>query len=297
MMTASALAAARADLEELSIAAAMEINTPIWDKYRTSTGTQNPIYFRKTTGFGLANIMEDGDQAAEDEMALLDRLTLEAKMRGKSYKWTRLGRHQDQYGLVEASARDAGRKLQLTKERDAVDGIFNDAFTSTTFCATGDALYSDSHTINGVTFDNLYAATAMSETTISAMKTQLRRQVDGRNIIMPATGKMVLLTSPENEWIAKKIAQSNLVPGIADNDKNVIGPDLEVVITDWADVGSTSYVLMPTNSEDHYVRKFIHLADETGTERVAEGHVRFVHQGAWALGAELPYNLIGSLGA
>lgn len=297
MMNAAALNAARADFEELSVVAAMEVSTPGWDIMRTVTGKQAPIYFRNTTGFGYANILEDGEQAAEDEFANLPQLTITPKMRGKSYKWTRLGMHQDQYNLVEESARDAGRKLQMTKERDAIDAIFNDAFTSTTFCATGDAFFSDSHTINGLNFDNLYAASALSPATLQGALTQLRRQTDARNIIMPATGNYKLLVSPENEFTALTIQQSVQVAGTADNDKNVIASRFQVVVTDYADANSTAWALFPVNARDHFIRKYIHLADETGMEKVAEGHARFVHQCAYGLGADLPYGCVGSLGA
>ena len=296
MLTASALAAARADLEGLSISAAEKYSTDILDCLNDVSGTQNPIYFRSVTGFGLAGVIEDGVLASEDDMAKLPQLTLTAKQRAIKYGWTFLGQRTDQYGLVEKSARDAGKKLKATMERDATNLVLNNAFSSSYPIATASALYADAHSINGGTFDNLYTATALSESAVSGMLTQLRKQQDSRNIVMPFQGKVKLIVPPDLLLTAQKIAASTQVPGTADNDKNVVAAYIQVVEAPFA-TSATAYAMLPQDKTDHYMQFYPLVQPVTGMEKVAEGHVKFVHQAAYDMGVELPYSTIGCQGA
>lgn len=296
MMTSTARDAARADLEHLFVAEAETYPSVVHAMFNKTYGSQNPVYMRSITGFGEANVVEDGALIPEDETVILPRLTLTAKTRGKKYRWTHLGQKTDQYSLVQKSGKSASKVVLYKRETDAVNVVYNNAFDSAYPIATGSAFFSNTHSIGGQTFDNLYPATALSESAIAGMLTQLRSQKNARNLAMPMTGKMKLLVSPSDEFDALKIAQSQLVPGTADNDKNVVSSRFDVVVLNEA-ISTTAYVMIPENMDEHYLQYYEIDAPNTGMEKLAEGHITFVNQMAYAQGIELPYNCIGSAGA
>lgn len=297
MLTARKLDAARADLESLSIAAAKETRRPVYELLNKIVGKQDPVYTRSVTGFGLAETVDDGGTFAQDDLTKLPKLTIQPKQRGKSWTWTTMGQETAHYDMVRRVAKAAARSLAYRDEYDATNLLFNNAFDSNYPIASGDPLFSDSHTLATQTFDNLYTATALSYSALSGAMSQLRQQTDARNLVMPFVGGVVLLVGAANETVAATIAQSMKVPGTADNDANVLASRIKVVVADHAAPSSTKWVLLPQMADEHTAYKYIVREPFLNDEKVADGHVRYVLQSIKGYGVENPYNTIGSAGA
>jgi hypothetical protein len=115
--------------------------------------------------------------------------------------------------------------------------------------------------------------------------------------VMPFTSGVYLIVGPELEHTANTIVSSVQVPGTADNDANTIRQRIKVIVANWATAGSTKWVLMPQEKSDHYAHAYVVKEPFVGMEKVAEGHVKIVHQSIKGYGVELPYNTVGSEGA
>lgn len=295
MLTSTALANARADLLRLSIAAMEKYPQDVFGLLIQDRGTETPAYAQSITDFGRANVVEDGEDIPEDQLAKLPRLTYEPKTRGKKYRWTRIGQVSDQYSLVKRSAVRATQAVLKLRERDAVDLLLNNAFAANGGLAGGNALYSNTHSINGTTFDNLETASLLSESAVDIMVTALQSQNDSRNEPIAYTGKSILLVAPANHMTALKIQNSMLVPGVADNDKNVVAGFLERVVSTPFASDDDNFALIAADKDYHSAGYYELDGMQTGMEKTAEGHVTFANWMTYDMGVELPYGLVGNL--
>lgn len=297
-ITTSSLALFRADFEDTSAIAAASVQKPGWDHLvNVADAGQRDIYIKHTSGFPYASEVDEGDPNPEHVQLALPQLTLSQKRRGLKYSHTIEAEKFDPNGMVAVRAREIGTALEAKKELDAVNAWLNLAFDSNFPISTGDALYSDSHTLGDLAaFDNLESASAFSWSTVESMLTALGRQKDPRNRTMSYRKKMYMLVPPELEFDAMTIAESSLRPSTADNDKNVISNRIMPVVLDEA-TSTTAFALVPVNKEDHGGRKAVRLEAEAGFDTDEHGNAKFTRYALYDIGFAHPFNVRGNSGA
>lgn len=267
----------------------------LWDLMKNIRADEKVVYTKPNTGLGYADIVNEGSPNPEKIPVSMDQLTLTQKRRGIKYIHTIEAQKFDLYGKVAEMSKEAVKAINRRKVKDGADMFLNTAFT--TNIATGDPLYSDSHTINGVNFDNLSSAAALSESVVASMLQDLRGQRGPKGEPMAYGGQVVLIVPPALEFTALKIAQSSLVPGTTDNDKNVVASRIRVHVEPEATTSSTAFALVAASSDDLYIKKAVNTAIENGMDADEDGNVKMVKFAIYAYGAELPYNTIGNAGA
>lgn len=86
----------------------------------------------------------------------------------------------------------------------------------------GDVLFTDSHArLDGGTWSN-GGTVGLSYLGFQEARIELRKTVDERGRFMADVNPTLVITSPDQEWIAETILQSTLRPGTADNDSNTL---------------------------------------------------------------------------
>jgi len=139
--------------------------------------------------------------------------------------------------IGKAQSRQTRRKI----ERVAAD-VYNNAFdTSFTSYGDGKPLASIDHTRadGGTSFRNVSASgITLTHTNLETAILDFREQTDDRGQLIEAA-PMLLLVAPKNEAKARKITNSMLQSGTADNDSNVFkmkeyhGGSLKVCVWDY----------------------------------------------------------------
>lgn len=198
--------------------------------------------YQSITGIGMADEKPEGTDLTYAEMVEGYEKQFTHTAWAKGLRITRELQDDELYGVIGRRTKALARSISYRREYEAAK-LFNNA-AATTYYTGGDglALLSDSHTLAGVqgtTFDNQVASTALSQTALETAFNLMRRFVDDNNLLImlePAT----LLIPPELEWDAAEILQSTGKSGTADNDMNAMRGRLKVITwpfltgtTDW----------------------------------------------------------------
>lgn len=284
--------AARSDWESTSVVSANAIETPLFDYLRDMPANQRPAKVKSFTGFTQAEKLNEGDAHTEQRREDLNELSLEQKRRVIAWTYSLEAQKFDPYNQFDASAREAGKARKRRQERDATWMLFD--FTNN--IATGSPLYSNSHSIGDQTLDNLAAATALSESTLETMLTQVFDQDDAKNEPMNYMGNFKLLVGNALWLTASKIYKTTQQLGSDNNDANVAREYFKPMRCPFAP-SATAYVLVPESKEDHFLWKSVKLEGMVGMDKKANGYVEIVQTDLYEVGAELPYNTVGSAGA
>ncbi len=284
--------AARSDWESTSVVSESEIPTPLFDWFRDMPANQRPAKVKSFTGFGQTEILEEGQQHNEQRRSDLNELSLTQKRRVIAYDYTFEAQQFDPCNQFDASAVEAGKASRRRMERDATDILFD--FTKN--IATGDPLYSNSHTIGDQTLDNLATAAALSESVLEGMLTQVFEQDDAKNEPMAYLGDFLLLVPRALFITAQKIAKTTQELGTNNNDVNIAKQYFTPLRCDFA-TSPTAFVLVPKSKSDHYLWKSVKATGVVGMEKKANKTVEIVRTDLYGIGAELPYNLVGNAGA
>lgn len=267
----------------------------LWNLFGEVPADDKVIYLKPNTGLGYATLTEEGSPAPERLPLPGSQLTLTQKRRAVKYSHTIEMQLFDRYGKVAEMGRDAVAAVKKRMVKDAADFWLNNAFTDT--IATGSALYADAHAIGNITLDNLGTAAALSPSAVGAGLTALRSQRDGQNTPLAYGGDVLLIVPPALEFTAATIAQSQLMPGTADNDKNVYASRLRVVVEPEATGSNTAYAIVAADSSKLYAKKAVKVAMGNNMDADEDGNVKMVKYAVYAYGATLPFNTWGNAGA
>lgn len=299
MQTLASFNLQRADFERIAEGERKKQDTPIWGWFSTINSKQWPIYMAGVTGFAQADVIEDGAEFGNQDRAKLPQLTLTAKQIGLSWKESFLSRQADPNRLILQNPKMAAKALAHKLERMAVDVVLNNAFSSGLHTiATGSATYADAHSVGGTTFDNLATGAALSESVLETMFIQLRKAKDAKNKVMPIMNNMILLVSPDNDFVANKIYNTTQKLGGNNNDTNEVRKLFRPVTTPHAVGSTTAFALLAADGEEATAYKQVLTAPQLMDPEVkAEGHRRYVYQMSGALNIQLPYFIIGNAGA
>ena len=173
----------------------------------------------------------------------------------------------DQHDVVNAAVAQAGLRARTTRDKKALDFIFNKGFTTTT-TNDGVALFSASHVnLNGDTVSNIMTGSALTEATLNTAIERLREMIaqDGENGgHSPAT----LLVPNRLFKTAIEITKSELRSSTANNDANYYSlafPGLKVVTSRYIGASQggsdTSWFLL---SDNHSICRWVREPLQTG---------------------------------
>lgn len=154
------------------------------------------------------------------------------------------------YGMVDGWVRELGVRARTSRDAEAFRRSYSDAFSGVT-TPDGAALISNSHTsLSGSTVDNLETAVASADgvaTLIASLRVQQAQ--DGSLGSCHADG---LLGASVLHPTLMVITESDLKPGVTDNDLNYISkvyPGLVVGASEWLDEDYNTY---NTNGDTSY---------------------------------------------
>lgn len=227
-----------------------ELMTPIHKKIFFDSYNEVPMKYKeifkteKMTGktqsyphlgaFGLWTTNTEGSDFNQADFGEGNVASFEAKRYDKAYVLTWELMQDDRYNVMKGigkggSAKGLGRSLRATQETDTASVITN-GFTNVGY--DGVSLFNAAHPLASSTrtCSNLITG-ALTDTTLKAAMTLMRKQVDEAGIVISAHANQ-LVVSPENEYIAKAIVNSILQSGTNNNDINTV-PNLKVVVWDY----------------------------------------------------------------
>jgi hypothetical protein len=169
----------------------------------------------------------------------------------------------EQYGMVSKSVIDFARKAIVARDKHSF-GIYREGFTGT-LTADGQALFSNSHvTLSGDTVSNLVSG-ALADGSLNDAIVALLEQKDQSGEIAGHQAS-VLLVPPKLFKDACILAETELRPGVANNDLNVYSTKygIQVVQSQWlgaaAGGSDTAWFLL---SPDHSINRWVRQAVET----------------------------------
>lgn len=160
-------------------------------------------------------------------------------------------RDDEQYGMMNMLAGSLGRSARITTELYGHD-VLNNGFSSAKYVGRdGLALFSLVHPLKGTggTYANTPAtAIDISEAGIEAAIASFDNMVDDRGITTEMLAKMLLVT-PSDRMMAKRLLNSAGMPGTNNNDINPLADEgLDALTSNWL-TDSDAWFLITNASE------------------------------------------------
>ena len=166
----------------------------------------------------------------------------------------------EQYQVIEKMSKDLARAGRYKVEQDA-STILNAGFAGAGY--DGVPLFSANHPLIGGGAGSNVTTGALSDITLKAASTLMRKQVDeaGKLIqLQPDT----LIVPPELEWLAYELVRSDQKPGTANNDINTMRGRYKIVVYDFLTDPKTWFLV---DSSRHEMNFFWRVKPEFGREK------------------------------
>ena len=175
-----------------------------------------------TFQFALAPIKREGSPVSYDEAGNAWSVRVQHNAYALGFIVTREAIADDQYfDLVPKYTRALKRSMKITKEVRAA-AYYGLAFNNSQLGGDGVPLIADDHPLtSGGTLSNVGASGDLSETSLEAALTSLMLWTDERGLRINVKAKS-LHVAPQNHFTAARILGTEMRPGTADNDINVI---------------------------------------------------------------------------
>ena len=160
-------------------------------------------------------------------------------------------RDDEQYGMVNQLAGSLGRSARITAELYGHD-VLNNGFSAAKYVGRdGLALFSTAHPLRGTggTYGNTPAvAIDISEAGIEAGIAAFDNMVDDRGITTEISPRILLVT-PGDRMLAKRLLNSAGMPGTPNNDINPLADEgLSLMVSNWL-TDPDAWFLLPAASE------------------------------------------------
>lgn len=252
----------------------------------------------KLSGFAAAPVKQEGnaisyDNAQEHFTARYNHETI-----ALGFALTEEAMEDNLYdSLGSRYTKALARAMAYTKQ---VKGAFplNNGFSSSFQTGDGVNLFSNSHPlVTGGVNDNLLA-TDLNETSLEAATIQIAAWTDERGLLIAAR-PIKLIVPPALMFVAKRILDSPLRPGTADNDLNAIrelgtvpgGYTINHYLTD------TNAWFLKTDCPNG-AKMFTRVAMQTGMDGDFDtGNVRYKARERYSFGFSDPLGMLGSSGS
>lgn len=207
---------------------------PQWSQVfekRTSSKAYEKIV--ETSGFGLAPIKTEGAPIQYDTDAQGIVTTLTPIAYGLGWMATEEEIEDGQYPEVsKRRAKALGKSMRTTAEFVHWN-LFNRGFSGSYLGTDGVALFSTAHpSPAGNRSNTLSVAADLTEASLEDMQTLMAASLDRRGLPVKLNG-MKLVVASGAEFNAKRILNSTLRAGTANNDANVHRGELEIVVSNY----------------------------------------------------------------
>lgn len=217
------------------------------------------------TGFGFANVKPEGDAISYDT----DRQGYVSRFTNTTYalgaKVTQEAIEDNQYvSVAQSKAAKLARSMRHTKEFVHAN-VLNRAFNSSYLGGDGKELVATDHpTLSGSQSNELSPGADFSEGALEDMHTQIRGAKDSRGLRIGLSGR-TLVVPPQLEFEARRVLDSDLQSGTANNDINAVKGMFPggVVVWDYLTDEDAWFVL--TDADDgllHFQRRALSLAED-----------------------------------
>lgn len=209
------------------------------------------VQYAESMGPGDFNITAEDEEVDDATVRVGNRTTAEIFEFDRDIAIPQRYQESSQsYGMVEGWVRELGTRARTSRDKYAMKYSYGDAFSGVT-TPDGAALISNSHTLlSGDTMDNLETGAASADTVFTLIKSlRLQKAQDGSLGSCHADG---LLGPVALHPTLMVITESDLKPGVTDNDINYISkvyPGLVVGASEWLD---STYNSLNSNANTSY---------------------------------------------
>jgi hypothetical protein len=211
----------------------------------------NQTYVRtyQTSGFGQATVVNEGTTIPEDDIFTGYPKDWTPVKRGLGFSISTEASETDQYGALK----DIGTKLRnafrRTLEQQAAN-VINNA-TSTTG-PDGKALAATDHPLDSGTASNLMTAGAFGALNLEDMIEAMVSQEGHRGDPDPCMGPFYLYVHPGLGAYARRVTESPMLQGTANNDLNIYNKGRVVKVVDSPYFTDENFwALRAANNDDH----------------------------------------------
>lgn len=161
-------------------------------------------------------------------------------------------RDDDQYGIMAELAGQLGRSARYTNELYGHD-VLNNGFNTAKYVGRDAlSLFNTAHPVRGTggtTANRASVDAALSQSSLEAAVQIFQKQVDERGMPIDIEPS-ILLVSPDNELLARRLMMSAGYPGGNMNDINPIQGRLTIMISHYLSSSTAWYVLGPPADTD-----------------------------------------------
>lgn len=163
----------------------------------------------------------------------------------KSFQWSVKAGYNDLYGIYTGVGSKLAKAHYDAKETVAAS-IMNNATSGSYTGIDGVALASASHPTESGLWSNISTAAALSAGSLETMVQDVMVHPAYRTgVFADVDGPWVLNVPPALAMLAQRILATNLQPGTANNDKNVVAGYISRVQVNRRFTSTTAYILVP----------------------------------------------------
>jgi len=206
------------------IETALKEQPPIWRKYYNIENSERRTEITQSfTELGDVPEKEEGATYATDLIRAGHQKSVTHTEFGLGFEMTETAGEDDRYKVLKRNAKYLAYSARYVEEKRAANPL-NNGF-STELSSDGVSNFNSTHVLgNGNTTRNILAtASDLSWNSLQQAMIDVQTQTlsDGGRFVLPIT-EWDLIVPPALEFTAARIVTSTLLPGVADNDKNVL---------------------------------------------------------------------------
>ena len=203
---------------------ALKEQSPIWKQYTNiETSDRKTEISQSYTELGDVPEKPEGGNYSTDLIRPAFQKSVTHVEFGLGFEMTETAGEDDRFGVLKRNTKLLAYSARYVEEKRAAATLNNGFSTETT--ADGVAAFSASHVLgNGDTFRNILSPgqdLSWNSITQAMIDAQTETKSDGGRLVTPIT-KWDIIVPPALEFTAARIINSTLLPGVADNDANVL---------------------------------------------------------------------------
>lgn len=223
----------------------------VWRNYvmgDISSNGQKYVKIESFSGVGLQVAMNEGATHPVDAMETPYDMEVTPQQYGLAIILTELAIDTDYYGKLKEAGMSLAQSRKDTESAVAANVLnlgFTDPGSGGPKTLDNVAFFSASHTAASGTQSNLNTSLALSQANLETAVAAARRRYNHRGVVRQYLGPLKLIVPPALEYLALRLTNSALIPGSANNDKNVL-QGMQVIVDPFL-TSTTSWFLCASN--------------------------------------------------